>query len=267
MDKQKYQLISDGVFDAIKEKGYKRENYEEGEYFADGKKAFKISYNYEKEIDSLKLIPVFVNEYNDEKEMISLSTATLQEGESVEFKELSSWIMHADATERDMTSIKNDFVDTALENLGVKASVTGVKKVEMPAKKKNADNIDIESFTARFLAIFPEYKSEYKENVMKYGEFLYDEFYRVYGVLGIAKVFDEGNKRPIAKYFELLNLAYTTGEQTVSTTVVYSIICERLFSEKSYEKEMDLQLQKFPYLNKAVTIAKNILKTKKDKYL
>lgn len=39
MDKQKYQLISDGVFDAIKEKGYKRENYEEGEYFADGKKA------------------------------------------------------------------------------------------------------------------------------------------------------------------------------------------------------------------------------------
>ncbi len=248
MDKQKYQLITNGVFDALKEKGFKSENYDEGEYFADGKRAFKIS-------------------YNDEKEMISLQTATLQEGEGVEFKELSSWVMPSDANERDMTSIKNDFVDTVLETLGSKASVTGVKKVEMPSKKKNADSIDVESFTARFLALFPDYKGEYKENIVKYGEFLYDDFYRNYGVLCLAKVFDEGNKRHISKYFELLNLAYTSGESTVATTVVYSIICERLYSEKSYEKEIELQLQKFPHLSKAVSTARKILKSKKDKYL
>ena len=248
MEKQFYQLITEGVFDALKAKGYKRENYEEGEYFADGKKAFKIS-------------------YNEEKEMISLNSADLKEGESVEFKELSSWLLQTAATESDMTSIKNDFVDTVLENLGEKASVAGIKKVEMPTKKKNADTIDIESFTARFLAIFPEYKNEYKENIVKYGEFLYDDFYKNYGVLCIAKVFDEGNKRHISKYFELLNLAYTNGEQTVATTVVYSIICERLNSEKSYEKEMETQLQKFPHLNRAVTTVQNILKTKKSKYM
>lgn len=248
MDKKTYQLITDGIFEVLKSKGYKQENYEEGEYFANGEKAFKIS-------------------YNDEKEMISLNTAVLQEGEGVEFRELSSWIMPADATEKDMISIKNDFVDTVLENLGQKATVTAVKKVEMPTKKKNADSMDIDSFTARFLALFPEFKGDYKENIMKYGEFLYDDFYRNYGVLCIAKVFDDGNKRPISKYFELLNLAYTSGEQTVSTTVVYSIICERLFSEKSYEKEMEPQLQKYPHLYKAVLNAKNILKTKKAKYL
>lgn len=250
MDKQFYQVVTDGVFEALKDKGYKLETFEKGEYFTNGEKAFMI-------------------DYNDEKSLISLKTALLEEGEGVEFKELSSWLMGEDATERDLLSIKNDFVDTTLENIGAKQSSTGVKKVEMPSKKKKADTIDIESFAARFLAVFPAHKDAYKQNILKYGEFLYDDFFRIYGVQEIENVMAEGNKRHISKYFELLNLGYTNGEQTVGSTIVYSILCTSLLSETAYKKQIEAQLEKHVYLYKAVRNALELLKSKKnrEKYL
>lgn len=250
MDKANYQIITDGIFNVLKEKNFKIEKFDKGEYFSDGKKAFMI-------------------DYDDEKQLISLKTAVLTEGEGVDWKELSSWLMGEDANDRDKESIKNDFCDSVLEQLGAKASVTGVKKIEMPSKKKNADSIDIESFSARFLAVFPNHKDEYKQNVAKYGEFLYDNFFSKAGVEELANVFEEGNKRHISKYFDLLNLAYVNGDQNVSSTVVYTIICGRLYSEKSYEKEIDNQLEKYPYLSTAVRHAKKILANPKarEKYM
>ena len=246
MDKANYQLIIDGIFEVLKAKEFKKETFEGGEYFTDGKKAFMV-------------------DYDDEKQLISLKTALLEEGEGVEWKELSSWLMGEDATERDKESIKNDFADSVLEQLGAKAGVKGVQKVEMPSKKKNADSIDIESFAARFLSIFPAHKDEYKANVSKYGEFLYDDFFSKAGVAELQNVLAEGNKRHISKYFELLNLSYVNGEQNVAATIIYSILCGISFSDKPYEKEMELQLQKYPHLNTALRNAKAVLKYEKAK--
>lgn len=250
MDKANYKIISDGIYEVLKSKNFKIETYEKGEYFSDGKKAFMV-------------------DYDDEKQLISLKTALLEEGEGVNWKELSSWLMGEDATDRDKESIKNDFTDSVLESIGAKAGVRGVQKVEMPSKKKNADSIDSESLAARFLAIFPNHKDEYKQNVSKYGEFLYDDFFRKAGVEELKNVLEEGNKRHISKYFELLNLAYINGEKSVAATVVYTIICGTLYSEKPYEKEIELQLQKYKHLNTAVRNAKAVLKSEKAraKYL
>ena len=250
MDKANYKIISDGIYEVLKSKNFKIETYEKGEYFSDGKKAFMV-------------------DYDDEKQLISLKTALLEEGEGVNWKELSSWLMGEDATDRDKESIKNDFTDSVLESIGAKAGVRGVQKVEMPSKKKNADSIDSESLAARFLAIFPNHKDEYKQNVSKYGEFLYDDFFRKAGVEELQNVLEEGNKRHISKYFELLNLAYINGEKSVAATVVYTIICGTLYSEKPYEKEIELQLQKYKHLNTAVRNAKAVLKSEKAraKYL
>ena len=246
MDKENYKIISDGVFEILKPKNFNVENFEKGEYFTDGKKAFMV-------------------DYDDEKQLIMLKTALLEEGEGVNWKVLSSWLMDENATDRDKESIKNDFSDSVLEALGAKAGTKGVQKIEMPSKKKNADSVDIESFAARFLAIFPQHKDEYKQNVAKYGEFLYDDFFRKAGVQELQNVLKEGDKRHISKYFELLNLAYTNGEQNVAATVIYTIICGTVFSDNPYEKELELQLQKYSYLNTAVRNAKMILKTDKAK--
>lgn len=250
MDKENYKVISDGVFEVLKPKNFKIEKFEKGEYFSDGNKAFMV-------------------DYDDEKQLIILKTALLEEGEGVSWKELSSWLMDENATDRDKESIKNDFSDSVLEALGVKAGTKGVQKIEMPSKKKNADSIDTESLAARFLAVFPEYKDDYKQNVAKYGEFLYDDFFRSAGVEALQKVFEGSNKRHISKYFELLNNAYVNGEQSVAATVVYTILCGVIYSDKPFEKEMELQLQKYPYLNTAVRNAKMILKSEKAraKYL
>lgn len=250
MEKQFYQVIIDGVFDALKDKNFKVENFEKGEYFTNGEKAFMI-------------------EFDDAKSLISLKSATLEEGEGVEFKEISSWLLGEDATDRDKQSITNDFVDTALENLGAKATVSGVKKVEMPSKKKKADSVDIESFTARFLAICPDHKDEYKQNILDYGEFLYDDFFKKNGVLELENVLNEGNARHISKYFEWLNVGFSNGEQTVRATVVYSILCTALMSESKNKKQIEAQLEKFAYLNVAVKNTMDILKSKKNqnKYL
>lgn len=243
-----YKIIIDGIFEAVKEKGFKKEKFEKGEYLTDGKRAFMI-------------------DYDDEKQLISLKTAFLEEGEGVDWKELSSWLMGEDASDKDKLSIKNDFVDTIHEQLGIKAGITGIKKIEMPSKKKKADSIDMESFSARFLAIFTEHKDAYKQNIIKYNEFLYDDFFKNYGVKELQNVLEEGNKRHISKYFELLNTAYINGEQNVSATVIYTIFCGTLFSDKPYEKEIFNQLEKYPYLLTAVRNAKEFLSKPKNQKL
>lgn len=250
MDKANYQVITDGIFNVLKDKDFKKETFEKGEYFTNGKKAFMI-------------------DYDEDKKLIYLKAAQLEEDKGVEWHEVSSWLFDENTDDRDKETIKNDFSDSCLEQIGAKASVTGIKKVEMPSKKKKADTIDIESFSARFLAMFPDYKDAYKENVSKYGEFLYDDFFSKYGTKAIDDVFNEGNKRHISKYFELLNLAYVNGEQSVSSTVVYSILCTKLFSDKPCEKEIEAQLEKHPYLNNAVRHSKSILssESKRAKYL
>lgn len=244
MEKSFYKVIIDGVFEVLKNKDFKIEKFEKGEYFTDGKKAFII-------------------DYDDEKKLIVLKTALLEEGEGVDWSVLSTWLMDETATDRDKEGIKNDFCDAVLETLGIKASVSGIKKVEMPSKKKKADSIDMESFSARFLAVCPDCKEAYKENILKYGEFLYDDFFRKYGVEELNKLIDGGNTRKISKYFELLNTAYINGESNVASTVVYSILCEAIFAEKAEKtvKAVDLQLEKFPYLRTALFNAKKILKS------
>ncbi len=249
MDKNNYKVISDGVYEVLKPKNYKIEKYEMGEYFSDSKRAFMI-------------------DYDESKKLIVLKTAVLQENESVEWREVSSWLFDENSDDKDKNGIKNDFCDSVLETLGDKAGLGGMKKVEMPSKKKKADTIDMESFSARFLDICPQAKAAYKQNVSMYNEFLYDAFFKEYGVKELQNVISEGNARKISKFFELLNTSYINGEKNVASTIVYTIICGTLYSSNPCEKEIEKQLEKYPYLASAVRNSKKILSTPKarEKY-
>ncbi len=244
MEKSNYKVIIDGVFEVLKPKNFKIEKFDKGEYFSNSERAFMI-------------------DYNEEKKLIVLKTAVLQEGTGVEWKELSSWLFDENSDDKDKNGIKNDFCDSVLETLGDKAGIGGMKKVEMPSKKKKADTIDMESFSARFLDICPQDKDAYKQNVSKYSEFLYDSFFKEYGVKELQNTIHEGNSRKISKFFELLNTAYVNGEKNVASTIVYTIICGTLFSENPCEKEINMQLEKYPYLATAVRNSKKILSNPK----
>lgn len=246
MEKSNYKIITDGVYEVLKSKNYKIEKFEKGEYFTDSKRAFMI-------------------DYNEDKKLIVLKTAVLQEGEGVDWREISSWLFDENSDDKDKNGIKNDFCDSVLESLGDKASVAGMKKVEMPSKKKKADTIDMESFSARFLDICPQDKEAYKKNVATYSEFLYDTFFKEYGVKAVQEVIAEGNARKTSKFFELLNTSYINGEKNVASTIVYTILCGTLYSSNPCEKEIDKQLEKFPYLATAIRNAKKILSNPKTR--
>ena len=112
----------DGIFNVLKDKGFKKESFEKGEYLTNGKKAFLV-------------------DYDEDKKLIYLKTAQLEEDKGVEWSEVSSWLFDENTEDRDKETIKNDFCDSCLEQIGAKAGVRGIKKVEMPSKKKKADTI------------------------------------------------------------------------------------------------------------------------------
>ncbi len=249
MDQSNYSLILDTVSALLKEKGFNFVEDDGVSYYSNGQHAVRI-------------------EYAEESKQIALQHAVLTEGKGVDWKVASSWLFTEESTEKDQMSIANDFCDSILGFLGLKASAA-VGGVDLPSKKKSVETIDIESFTARFLAIYPAYKETYKENVAKYGEFFYDAFFSQYGVTEFVTALKNGNKKQISKLFELFGTAYNKGDMTVTTTVVYTIICGALLKEPALEEDTFSYLEKYKFLKTACVNTLKLLKSTKGakKYL
>ena len=232
MNKEFYSVVTDLVTKTLNDNKFELKNDDGFEYYTNGSNAFAI-------------------EYNEADKQIALKHAVLKEGEGVTFKTVSYWLLDENATERDMTSIGNDFSDTVLEQLGVKATAKGLNKVELPSKNKDAETVNIEAFTARFLSIFPAYKEDYKTNVSTYGEFMYDAFFKEVGPKVVCDVVKSGNKKQVAKCFDLLNSCYVIGDQAVNSTIVCCILANAVINDESIKKDMETYLEKYNHLNLA----------------
>lgn len=240
MDKQFYSKITEIVEATLNEKGFSLKTDDGVEYYSDDKRAFSI-------------------EYNESSKLIELKCALLKEGEGVSFKTVSSWILDENSDERDMTSIGNDFSDTVLEQLGIKSTASGITNVDIPKKDKNAETINIENFTARFLSIYPAYKDLYKENVSTYGEFMYDKFFTEVGPKVVESVIKEGNKKHIAKMFELFNNCYSIGDVSVGSVITFNIFGLALIDDENLRKDAYTYMEKYTYLYQGVVSMINLL--------
>ncbi|MBQ2677016.1 MAG: hypothetical protein IJF54_06435 [Clostridia bacterium] len=248
MDKSNYLIITEAVEKLLFEKGFKLSSDESLEYYSNGEKAVMIEY--------------------DAKGLLCLKSATLQEGQGVEWKVMSSWAMDEKTPDRDKSSIANDFIDSINDFMGVKLTQTRTQ-VDLPSKHLKADTVDIESFTARFLAIYPTLKDAYKQNVTLYNEFLYDEFFKTHGVATFSEVLTGGVKKNINKYMEWLSSCYTNGDNAVTTTIVYTIVAGTLIKYPTLEKAAFEYMDKYTYLKKDCVNMLNLLKKPKNakKYL
>lgn len=229
MDKNFYAVVTDEVQKALSSKGYTLKNDGDLEYFSDDKRAFTI-------------------EYDEEKKLLLLKSAVLNEGEGVDFKTVSSWYLDENAAESDLKSIGNDFSDTVLEQLGEKATAQGIKKVDMPSRDKKAETVTIDSFTARFLSIFPTYKPDYVNNVSVNGEFMFDRFFSEFGVKALKETVESGNAKKIDKMFEMFATCYNIGDSAVSVAIVYSIMANALLDDEKLRKDVYTYMQKHTYL-------------------
>lgn len=248
MERNDYRIITDKVGKTLADKGYKLAKDGLLEYFTNGSRAFSV-------------------DYDDSSKLISLKTAVLEEEQGVDFKTLSSWLLEAGSSDADKESIANDFAETVLTALGAKKSASA--QIDMPSKKKNAQSVDMESFTARFLAVYPAHKQAYKDNVATYSSFMFDSFFAQYGVGELKNALKQDNKKSVAKIISLLNDAYINGESDVVTVVLYTILTGALLDDEQAAQTAYKHMEKYPYLSKATAMMLSVMsgKSARKKYL
>ena len=107
--------------------------------------------------------------YDEARQVYRLLTADITDGNTGEERELSAYLFDDSQTKRDATSVGLDFADSLKKEFGIKRSrVSGnANEIDLPTAKKNAQ-MTVESFTAKLLAVYPEFKEAYKASVAKH---------------------------------------------------------------------------------------------------
>lgn len=167
-------------------------------------------------------------EYSEERQMFLLHIADIVEGEGVDFKEVSGWLFDQSHSSRDAAVIAEDFAGAIKSSLGIVTEKTAIKqqKVAMPTKNAAGTTPGVEAFAKRFLDMYPEYKGYYKESMAKYGEFLYEDFFRNTAAVQLRKMTsgEDFNKKHLVKLFTMLNDFYAEGDSNVSNVIMFTII-------------------------------------------
>lgn len=181
----------------------------------------------------------FVIRYDNAKKLFTLNIADVTDNEIGEYKTASTWLFDDTHRADDTATIAKDFEDVLFKSLGlVRKKVNGVEEVQLPTKTLAGQTPGIEGFTQKFLTIFPQYKDAYKENVAEYGEFLYVEFFKNYGVEKLEELIadPQKNKKQLSKYFDMLGKMFEDGDSTVAS-VITTVIMAGTFLDKPQEFE------------------------------
>lgn len=167
-------------------------------------------------------------EYSTDRKMFLLLLADIVEGEGVDFKEAAGWLFDESHSAKDAAVIAEDFAGVIRASLGIETqkSVLKPQKVSMPTKNAAGTTPGVEAFAKRFLDMYPEYKGYYKESVTKYGEFLYEDFFRNTAAKQLREMIssDNFNKKHLVKLFTMLNDFYAEGDSNVSSIIMFTIL-------------------------------------------
>ncbi len=175
--------------------------------FANEKKAFKVI-------------------YDEQRQMYILSVADIDEEtkEAGEYKEVNSWLFDDSQNAKDAASVGIDFTTTLKKELGIKAvrKVNG-NAVDLPTASKG-DSMNISGFTKKMLDVFPALKDEYKNHIVKYGSFLYLNFFGEHLVPLFTNLFETGTKKQIKKLYDVLGDAYVKGDKATVNAII-AVLC------------------------------------------
>ena len=158
--------------------------------------------------------------YDEDRKMFTLCVADIEEQEVGEYHEVNAWLFDEGHTERDATSVGIDFVNSLRKEMGIKTTrgVNGI--IDLPTASKDG-SVNVASFSKKILDVFPALKDEYKNHIAVYGNFLYLNFYGEHLRPRLIRLFEEGTKKQIKKFYDVLSDAYAKGDRdTVNTTVV-----------------------------------------------
>lgn len=204
------------------------------------------------------------------KEFSIASAQIIADEEPTSFKTLSAWLFDEENHgAKDISCISEDFIAAVAKEEHIKlaaASVPGAENVALPEKGAVGEDPGIEAFTQKFLAMFPQYKDSYKNNVAKYGDFLYVEFFKTYGVEKMCelKTDEVKNKKALKKYWDMLGSMHYEGEQIVGDVICAVIIAGSYKGDTAaFTASAEQFLSDYPFLKTAGYAAVNNYKSDK----
>ncbi|MBQ1183734.1 MAG: hypothetical protein IIX60_04735 [Clostridia bacterium] len=232
MNVQYLKEVAQVLFDFMKENGFDADSENIG-VFKNEFKTYRISYDDNKKLFSVEVCPADTESYTT----------------------LSTWYFdEADHGPKDTECIGEDFLEAIAKDAGVKLikkSDGTATEVAMPEKAAAGTEPGIEAFTQKFLAMFPQYKDAYKETVAKYGDFLYVNFYKKYGVEKMLELMsnEAGNKKQLTKYWNMLGDMHYEGELVVADLICSVILAGSFGKEpEKFDEIADKYLAEYPFL-------------------
>lgn len=194
-------------------------------------------------------------EFIEAKSLFIISVAPIDaEGEPSEFNLLSSWYFNeADHGSKDTKCIADDFVSYIAADSGIKLVQNNgdLSQIALPAKAEEGTEPGIQALAQKFLALFPQYKDVYKESVAKYGEFLYVDFFKRYGIEKMKEFLADEikNKKQLKKYFDMLGDIHYNGDRVVGDVICAVIIAGSFEGNvAAYNTIADKYLEDYPFL-------------------
>ncbi len=156
------------------------------------------------------------------------------------FKSLSASLFDEETSdERDVKYIVNEFNDCIDSKFKIKENVkSNAKGVKLPppvskaAAKNGASFYDPNTLANRYTIMYPEIRDAYKSNIEKYGVFLADEFFTLYGSYAIDTI-RKNDTQQMKKLFNMINEIYLDG-----TNEVQSLIAVTIFSQLENDDEL-----------------------------
>ena len=157
--------------------------------------------------------------YDDARQMYTLSVADIEDGNVSEFNEINAWLFDDSQNARDAVAVGIDFVTSLRKEFGIKRQRAVANVVDLPTATKDG-SANISSFTKKVLDVFPALKDEYKNHVNTYGNFLYLSFFAEHLVPRVIRLFEEGTTKQVKKFYEILTPAYTKGDKDTVNAII-----------------------------------------------
>ncbi len=216
---------------------------------------------------------VYKVSYDEQRKTFSVSVATLiEDGEEGESKVLSSWYFDEESHgANDIKCVAEDFIGAVAKDNGIKlvsSAENGLQEIALPQKAEAGAEPNIEAFTQKFLAMFPQYKDTYRAMMAKYGSFLYVEFYKNYGIAKMKELManESGNKKQLQKYFKMLGEMHYEGDSNVADVICSVILAGSFYDDVvGFDAAATKYLEDFPFLKSAARAA--VVNFKKNKKL
>lgn len=229
-----FELINKGISENLELKGFSA-------VYPDSKKTENLPVN----TDGDKEYIDYVSEKGNIRLLYSDGKFCFQIGEEkngeITFKSVSASLFDEETSdEKDVKYIINEFNDCIDSRFKIKsaeksANTKGVKlppPVSKAAAKNGASYYDANTLANRYTIIYPELRDEYKKNVEKYGDFLPDEFFTLYGSYAVETI-RKNDSQQMKKLFNMINEIYLDG-----TNEVQSLIAVTIFSQLDNDDEL-----------------------------